>query len=324
MKTLNNYRTFLVESKTISEDSEEYQEKISVDIKKIVNTFLKSKKTIDKSTLIYNFDNKKFPVKDLKVEIKLFKYKENVCNAVSYFNDSKIENEYLINPVINLEIFILILDEDFKENIDSVILHELLHCYQYYNQETNNKHQPYSWSIGTVISKLRKDIKTEYVTNVLDLLYSSLKHEISAQIHHYYFYKKRNKDYSKIFNIIHKLKEFKIKELSKDEIDEIELLKSKVFNFILDLKINKKYKKDLNHSLWKENNNIVFLEKLNDIFIKSSLYIEKKIKQVDSKIELNENDNYSSVPTAFDRKDYLDFYYYDPIIDLLKDIEELF
>lgn len=42
MKILNNYRTFLIESKTISEDSEEYQENISVDIQDIFTIFSKA------------------------------------------------------------------------------------------------------------------------------------------------------------------------------------------------------------------------------------------------------------------------------------------
>jgi hypothetical protein len=153
----------------------------------------------------------------------------------------------------------------------------------------------------------------------------SLRHEISAQIHHYYFYKKRNKNYNKIFEIVEKLNSFNIKELSGEELDEIEFIKNKICSFILNLKISKKYKKDLNKSIWNEKDNDIFLSKLKDIFSKSAKYIEKKIKQVDSKVILSKKlMEKSTIPTAFERKDYLDFYYHDPIIDLFKDAEDYF
>ena len=317
-KYLNDYRSFLVESKTISDDSEKYQEIISIEIIPELEKLSTNSDNIQHKSFNFDFNND-FKVKNLMINIKLFKYKENVCNAISNFNYAKVENNILVDASINFEIYYSSLDDDFKEEIDSTILHELLHCYQFYNQELGGKFRPYSWSIGTSLIHLRKDIKSDNCKIILDLLYKSLKHEISAQIHHYYFYKKRNKTYNKIFNNIDELKQFKIFNITTEN-DEICLIRTVVYNNIKSLKINNKYKRDLNKSLWNEKNNDMFIIKLRELFLESVEYTERKIKQVDDKIiQLLENHNNSSISTIFDRLDYLDFHHYSPIFYLFEE-----
>ena len=173
---------------------------------------------------IFNFDKLDFKIKNLNINIKLYKYKENVCNAICNFNKTNTDNNILNNPAINFEIYYNNIDSDFIEEIESVILHELLHCYQYFNQQSNNKFIPMSWSIGASLIGLRKDIKNNNCKNILDLIYKSLQHEISAQKHQYYFYEKRNKLYPKINNIIKMLEDFNIFKIV-DENDDLNLIK---------------------------------------------------------------------------------------------------
>ena len=135
----------------------------------------------------------------------------------------------------------------------------------------------------------------------------------------YYFYKKRNKTYNKIFNNIDELKQFKIFNITTEN-DEICLIRTVVYNNIKSLKINNKYKRDLNKSLWNEKNNDMFIIKLRELFLESVEYTERKIKQVDDKIiQLLENHNNSSISTIFDRLDYLDFHHYSPIFYLFEE-----
>jgi hypothetical protein len=93
------------------------------------------------------------------------------------------------------------------------------------------------------------------------------------------------------------------------------------------LNLPKKYKNDLKQSLWNDSDVNSFLIKLKKLCEKSVKIIQKKIKQVDKKV--NEKytytidfNTYISIPQLFDRKNYLDFYYFDPIHKIFNDIKE--
>lgn len=322
MKYLNNYLSFLMESKSISDDCILYQELISTSFFDELNKMLKNEKTYVQSK-IFDIDllSEDFKIEKLKINIILYKYKENVCNAKAILTNSKIENKVLKNTEIKIEVYYNNFDNNFKEEINSVILHELLHCYQFYKQTINNKFRPSSWSIGVTISILRPKLKTDLCKEILDLIYYTLKHEISAKIHQYHYYKKLNKKYNKVFDNIIDLKNWNNKTLlTKDEEDELDIIKKMIYNYIKNSKIdkiepNRKYIKNLNASLWNEKDNILFLYKLKIYFKDSVNYIEKKIKQIDNREEYK-NETISSI---FDKKDYMKFYLNEPLIDFFND-----
>ena len=268
------------ESKSISDSTEVFSDKVW----KIVEPDILNKKD---NSYIFDISEEDFKVKDLKINIKYKKSFENRCNAVTNNNSSDVKDSTLINVVINIEISYKNLDYEFMNYINSVIFHEILHVFQLYNLRVNNKFRPESWSIGGILPKLRNIVNSQYTTYILDLIYFSLSHEISAQLHQYYLYRRSGKDYKRLEEIKIKLHSFKVKKLTEKESEELILIKNEFINSIKYFTTNKKYLKNIEKSIWSESDLNRFLEKLKELFDRRVKYIDKKIKLVDSKFIIN-------------------------------------
>jgi hypothetical protein len=169
---------------------------------------------------------RRFKIKNLYVKFNLNKDNDNYCNGLCDVTKSEIKDDYLINSLLIFDIGYINLDKDFIKYINSVIKHEVMHLYQVYNLKINNKFKPESWVIGSMLPTFRKFLKEDYSKIILHSLYNSLSHEIYSQLYQYYFYKKDNLEYPKIYKIIDDLDNFKIKtELNDNEIIEISNLK---------------------------------------------------------------------------------------------------
>lgn len=274
------------ESKGISDSCENIIYVIWKDIESdIFNNISNSKK--------FNFNESDFKLKDIIIEYNIVKTDENICDAITELKNSIIENSRLNDVIITMNIKYNVIDEEFLYYIKSILFHELLHVFQHYNFKINNKFRSESFSIGSVIPQLRRYIKTEYANYILDVLYYSLSHELSAQLHQYYMYIKDGKEYNKMQDIKKFLTNFNIKN-NLDEYEELELnlIKKYVVKSINFYSINKKYKKDTLNSLWYENNN-KFLEKLSNVIENKLKWIDKKIKLIDSKIGIKVDDTFT-------------------------------
>lgn len=281
---------------------------ISDDLEKL-NDYVLTKVNIDfksKEYIIDNFKsslNNKRPISlnNLKINFKYYKHYENICNAITKINNVTYNDDTLENIEIELNIYYI--DENNEEfifYIKSVLFHELTHVYQLMQLYNSNKFKPSSWSISNLIPAFRKFMKSNYIQDLIEILYLSLDHEIYAQVHQYYLYRKSNMNYDKIFDIIDKLENFEIKSLTK--LDEIELNKIKeyVLNSLKNDK-NTSYIINVDNSFWNEGVNSIFLIELKNHFKMKSNLLLKKIKRIDNRLnsdidtELNsiiENKNY--------------------------------
>ena len=297
MDYILNYLNFN-ESKGISNSCELILYKIWKNIDSDINNIKDGSFNID-------INEKDFKVKNLIINYNFLIDSENRCDAISHLEKSFIDKNHLNNVFIDIKIRINEIDDEFIYYIKSVLFHEILHIFQHYNIKNDNKFRPESFSIGSILPQIRPIIKSIYGNYILDILYYSLSHELSAQLHQYYFYKKNNKDYKRIKDIKDLLFKFKIKQLDKIEYKEIETIKNHILNSIKYYSNNKNYIKDIEISLW--NNDVeLFLDKLSDILKYKVKWIDKKIKLIDKKIhnELNESniryDITISLPTNWD------------------------
>lgn len=292
MKYIVIYQNFN-ESKGISDSCEKVTNSIWNDIEEdIINSNNISKK--------FSFSEDDFKLKDIQIDFNFSKYKENSCGAITNLKNSEIEDNYLLNAEILFNIRYNIIDDAFLYYIKSVTFHEILHVFQNYNLKINDKFRPESFSIGSIIPQLRNNIKTKYVSYILNILYYSLSHELSAQLHQYYIYKIDGREYSKIDEIKNLLSNFKIKELDTNESNELEYVRKHILNSIKYFTNNKNYKKDIESSIWNKNND--------DFLIGLSNLIKYKLKWVDKKIKLINNKqkiDYTETFTYYgDLKDY--------------------
>lgn len=297
MNYILNYLNFN-ESKGISNSCELILYKIWKNIDSDINN-------IKDGSFNININEKDFKVKNLIINYNFLIDSENRCDAISHLEKSFIDKNHLNNVFIDIKIRINEIDDEFIYYIKSVLFHEILHIFQHYNIKNDNKFRPESFSIGSILPQIRPFIKSIYGNYILDILYYSLSHELSAQLHQYYFYKKNNKDYKRIKDIKDLLFKFKIKQLDKIEYKEIETIKNHILNSIKYYSNNKNYIEDIEISLW--NNDVeLFLDKLSDILKYKVKWIDKKIKLIDKKIhnELNESniryDITISLPTNWD------------------------
>lgn len=297
MNYILNYLNFN-ESKGISNSCELILYKIWKNIDSDINN-------IKDGSFNININEKDFKVKNLIINYNFLIDSENRCDAISHLEKSFIDKNHLNNVFIDIKIRINEIDDEFIYYIKSVLFHEILHIFQHYNIKNDNKFRPESFSIGSILPQIRPFIKSIYGNYILDILYYSLSHELSAQLHQYYFYKKNNKDYKRIKDIKDLLFKFKIKQLDKIEYKEIKTIKNHILNSIKYYSNNKNYIEDIEISLW--NNDVeLFLDKLSDILKYKVKWIDKKIKLIDKKIhnELNESniryDITISLPTNWD------------------------
>ena len=281
MRYIINYLSFN-ESKGISNSCE----KILFEIWKNIQNDIEN--MISNSYYI-NIQETDFKIKNLKIDYNLIIGDQNLCNAISNLSKSYIENKYLNEVYISMNIEVSDMCDEFLYYIESVLFHELLHIFQHYNIKMNNKFRPESFSIGSIIPQLRQIIKTKYAKYILDILYFSLSHELSAQLHQYFFFKKKNEDYKKLKEIKSFLNSFEIRQLDDKEYEEIKLIKNHILNSIKYYSNNKKYKNDILKSLWNEEDVDLFLKKLSSIIEYKVKWIDKKIKLIDKIPILNES-----------------------------------
>lgn len=231
---------------------------------------------------------RKLKLKNLQIIILIKKGKQNFCDALCDVTKSEVDADYLKDTSITFEVEYVNLDEDFIKYIHSVIKHEVMHLYQVYSLKINNKFKPESWVIGSLIPTFRRFMKEKYTLHILHLLYYSLSHEIYSQLQQYYFYKKDDLEYTKINEIIKDLNSFQVKsELTEKEISEITNLKKFIVKGLKNNN-NKKWIKDVNKSIWNEDDILIFLQKLKSYFEEKSNIIKEKIKKIDKEFNLEE------------------------------------
>jgi hypothetical protein len=275
----------------------------------IFNSILNDILSYKSGKISYDINESDFRTKCLIIEYDISKGVNNRCRGVSMLKESEIINDFLTNSKIKLNIETGEFDDEFIYYIKSVLLHEILHVFQHYNILIGSKFRPESFSIGSVIPQLRKIVKTKYALYFLDILYYSLSHEISAQLHQYYLYKSKNKNYKKIDDILGELKSFNSKKLTMDESSEIDLIKKHLIGSIKFHTTNKKYLKKIDKSIWSISSNIDFLEKFKSLLNDRVKWVNKKIKMIDKKIESCKNIRYDEtifLPSDWDNHDFYD------------------
>jgi hypothetical protein len=271
------------ESRGISNSCEKITNSIWLEIEPdIVNSINFSKK--------FTFTEEDFKIEKIEINFKFTKNKYNLCNAITNMNLNKID--------FNIEYHDI--DEPFLYYIKSVVLHEIVHVFQNYNLNKNNKFRPESFSIGSVIPQLRKNINTKYVSSILDVLYYSLSHELSAQLHQYYIYKMDGRKYNRLDYIKDLISNFNLKDLDTDEEKELDYVKNHILNSIKYFTTNKNYKKKIEKSIWNKNNK-EFLNELADLLKYKIGWIDKKIKLIDNKSIIDYNETFTYYG---DLKDY--------------------
>lgn len=230
----------------------------------------------------FSFSEDDFKLKDIQIDFIFNENKENICYAITDLKDSIIEDNYLLNTKIKFNVKFNEIDDSFLYYIKSVIFHEILYVFQNYNLKINDKFRPESFSIGSIIPQIRDYIKTKYVSYILDILYYSLSHELSAQIHQYYIYKINGREYKRLNEINNLLTNFKIKELDSDEYKELDYVKYHILNSIKYFTNNKNYKKDIESSIWNKTNED-FINGLSNLIKQKLKWIDKKIKLINKK-----------------------------------------
>jgi len=322
VRYLQEYYLFIESNKGISPNLEELYEYV-------VNKIGDIGKCRDMSISL-NFSsskdkNRNINLSNLIININYQKGSKNICDAKSDFSNSKYVNDLLDGVIIDIYVFFDKMDKDFLFYIKSVLFHELLHVYQTHEIMKANKFKPESWRISLLLPSFRKFMTSNYVNYILDCIYFSLSHEIYAQIHQYYFYKKEGKEYKRIFDIAQKLKEFETKPLSDIENIEINNIKKYILESLKRDVVNKKYLNDISLSIWTEQNNDLFLLELKKLFTKRFELYNRKVSKIDKKlsISLEESvkesiDKWKSLPSNFDiMKLDIDF-----ISDILSDIDD--
>lgn len=308
MKYIVKYNNFN-ESKGISDSCEKALYKIW-DL--IEDDILKFKST----SILYDISETDFNVNKLKIDVLINKSSERRCDGECNLKRSKIINNQLINTSISLDIKIDDIDDKFIYYIKSVLLHELLHIFQHYNILKGGKFRPESFSIGSIIPQLRRSVNTKYGEYLLDILYYSLTHELSAQLHQYYLYKVNNEDYGKIKQIMNFLKNFNTNIEDGDNYD-IHFIKSHIKNSVKFYTNNNKYLSDIEKSLWSVDDNTLFLKELKSIVDNRLKWVDKKIKLIDSKInesKIIRYDKLISLPTNWDDHEYIESIEYQKFI----------
>jgi predicted SprT family Zn-dependent metalloprotease len=300
MKYVVKYQNFN-ESKGISDSCENVLYKIW---EQIEDDILLKKENI----ISVNIDEDDFKVKDLKLKYSITNSDDKTCYGITDVKNSEIEENHLTSSKIELNISIDEFDDEFIYYIKSVLLHELLHLFQHYNVLKGNKFRPESFSIGSILQQLRKNVNTKYAEYFLDILYYSLPHELSAQLHQYYLYKINDREYKKIEQILNLLRNFKIKTLSTDEDKDILFIKKHILNSIKFYTDNKNYLSDINKSLWNISDNSLFLNEFEKLINKRIKWVDKKISLINNKLISKNEIKYETIflPSNWDDHNYSD------------------
>lgn len=298
MKHIKKYKEYLTESKSISDITVEYTNILWDDISTLIENVKNDTESLNMIYLkrynkIYTLNDTQFKIKDLQVDIKIHKFKSNVCNGVADMqNISYDDNDVLYYPLLKLEIYFTEFDDDFERYIKSVVLHEMVHIYQVYNMRS--KKMDSNWHIGNTIISTKNKINNVYVKQLSNILYRASEHEIMAQLHQYFLYiSEYNKPYPYIFDIQKSLSEF---DTSKYVIDADFIKDLNIFRYVYNKrteinKPNNKYYRNVSF-VWKKvityDNVHKFLKYVEDFVGKSLLFLNKKMKRVEEKCEIIE------------------------------------
>lgn len=293
---IKTFEQFILESKGISDAVYDFNDKIWKDIKPLIinkmSTDIGSKFAFIK--IYNNLDNDfKFVYLRIFVNIHIILNTSYSCVGEANFNNSEMLDGMLNNPDIKIDIYnnSKELSESNFDDIKSTILHELVHVFQRFKQGL--KKIDSNWQLGSLLPKITNNLKTKLGQLVVNCLYNSLKHEVAANLHQYYMYKKDNKHYSSIFYIKKNLETFggiitKIDTYTPDMMADIEQIRHHYIRSIEHHKPNDKY---FNHVEleWKTpltiDNIHDFLTFLDiNIFKPTLKKIEKKIVMIDKKI----------------------------------------
>lgn len=297
MNYLVRYKNFN-ESKGISDSCEKI-------LQDIWNNIEKSILLVNNINSNFDFSESDFKIKDMKISIYFNKGDVNKCNSIADFKNSFIEDNYLKGVKIKFNIDYIEVDESFLYYIKSVIFHEIIHVFQHYNILLGGKFRPESFSIGSILPQVKDHIKTKYVNYIIDIIYYSLSHELSAQLHQYYIYRKEGREYKYLENIKELLSKFNIKKLDSLENSDLDFLKTHILNSINYYTTNKKYKKSVNKSLWVKDNP-GFLNELKILINKKLNWLDKKIKLIDKKIIIDYSETFTYYGDL-ERYKYLEF-----------------
>jgi hypothetical protein len=300
MKYIVKYKNFN-ESKGISDSCE----KVLYDIWKNIEDDIINLKS-DKIKFDINEDD--FKCKNIKLSYYFLKGDDNLCNGQTILKGSELIDSSLSNLDIKLDIVYKKIDDEFIYYIKSVLLHELLHIFQHYNILSKNKFRPESFSIGSIIPQLRKIVKTKYGEYILDILYYSLSHELSAQLHQYYLYRVNKKEYKRIDDIKMFINNFKIVDLSDDDKADVNLIKKHIYESVKYFTKNNNYLKNIKKSLWNQVDVYVFLNKLKNIIDSKVKWIDNKKTLIDKKIEYDKVIKYDENTTLPHNWEMYDIY----------------
>lgn len=238
------------------------------------------------------FNSDDFKVRNLFIDIQITNSINDSCGASTNVRNSKIIDGYITDVDILFKISGDVSKEPFIYYIKSVIFHEVLHVFQHYNILLNNKFRPESFSIGSIIPQLRKMISTKYINYFLDVLYYSLSHELSAQLHQYYMYNRSGKKYEQLDKIRSLLINFHIKELDEIESRELDVIKNHILNSIKFYTNNKKYLKSLSKSIWNKKNS-EFLSIFKNMMNDKVDWLDRKIKMINNKPLIDYSENFT-------------------------------
>ncbi len=135
-------------------------------------------------------------------------------------------------------------------------------------------------------------ISTKYINYFLDVLYYSLSHELSAQLHQYYMYNRSGKKYEQLDKIRSLLINFHIKELDEIESRELDVIKNHILNSIKFYTNNKKYLKSLSKSIWNKENS-EFLSIFKNMMNDKVDWLDRKIKMINNKPLIDYSENFT-------------------------------
>ena len=289
-----DFKSFIFESKGISDITIEKCDEIWNEIELFIKDLDKEHDYISpyfnrSMKKNYNYKDTEIKIANLEVIIKIKKYKENVCNGLNDNTETYMFNNILFNPVIILNVFFNKLDNNFLKNIKSKLLHEMVHVFQRYKQ--GDKTISRDWQLGSMLPEMRKNIKNEEIKQLINILYLSLEHELSAQLHEYFINgKKYGKKYDKIFQIRNMINDFNIYdiEINDETIKELNYIREE---YLGSVEYNKSKHINYNHTInskWKTeitaDNKNSFFKMLDNRFKKAVLFLDKKITLIDSKV----------------------------------------
>jgi hypothetical protein len=228
-----------------------------------------------------DIDEDDFKVKNLKILLK--DSKELTYYGSCTFGDFK--NDILIGS----EILIRFNFDDWNiSEIKRVITHELIHIYEIYKRVKKNSKVGLQWILIKKIQELRNDYNDDYFIHDLCLLiYYTSDQELNAIVAQVYpiLYSLDSSDKDILYNKLLKTKSYEILFNMKNfNYKNYKIDYDRLLEFFIDLNTTMKNVSDKDFILFKIPTNInecdKILKKYQKLFIKKSLYLEKKLNKI--------------------------------------------